>query len=387
MLLDYSFLSDFKPFKKRSPAQERYKKSYLLGVALLLVTTIVLFILQFILAPQPPVLLIRESYLALSSAKEAKADEYAAETYRQAEESWENLLRYWRSENKKWRVSRDYVELAKLALQTKTLCEEAKKKSQYQQDSLRSRITIAAALLRQKVSEYKAEYGNLPVEKSALRRMSECELLLREGEQAALRGRYHQALQCISQAESKLNGIPHEVDQLLTSYLRQLPTWRRWVEETLNWSRENDKEVIIVNKLARKLQVYRSGLLLHEFSVEFGRNWLGAKRYRGDGATPEGKYHILHKKGRKETRYYLALEIDYPNESDREAFELAKRKGEISADAHIGGLIEIHGEGGRGVNWTEGCVALKNSDMEKLYNLVDEGTPVTIVGSLNGYKK
>jgi L,D-peptidoglycan transpeptidase YkuD (ErfK/YbiS/YcfS/YnhG family) len=57
-------------------------------------------------------------------------------------------------------------------------------------------------------------------------------------------------------------------------------------------------------------------------------------------------------------------------------------KGTLPRSAKIGGLIEIHGDGGRGVDWTEGCVALTDSEMDIVFKVAKEGTPVTIVGSM-----
>ncbi len=85
-----------------------------------------------------------------------------------------------------------------------------------------------------------------------------------------------------------------------------------------------------------------------------------------------------------QSKYYRALLLDYPNDADRERFAAAQRRGEIPRDARIGGLIEIHGEGGRGQNWTEGCVALSNRDIDDLFPRVSVGTPVTIVGGDGG---
>ena len=59
-----------------------------------------------------------------------------------------------------------------------------------------------------------------------------------------------------------------------------------------------------------------------------------------------------------------------------------KRKGVYAKNKDIGGLIEVHGDGGRGADWTEGCIALSNSEMEKLFNMIPAGTPITIIGSL-----
>ena len=112
--------------------------------------------------------------------------------------------------------------------------------------------------------------------------------------------------------------------------------------------------------------------------------WVGHKRHRGDGATPEGRYHVIRKKDSNRTIYHKALEINYPNETDQEAFRVAVARGELPRGTHIGGLIEIHGEGGKGANWTAGCVALRNTDMEAVFEIAKVGTPVTIVGSLKG---
>ena len=91
--------------------------------------------------------------------------------------------------------------------------------------------------------------------------------------------------------------------------------------------------------------------------------------------------HITQKKGHGKTVYTLALLLDYPNSQDRERFKEAKARGEIPHNARIGGLIEIHGSGGRGYDWTEGCAALSDEDMKWLFHRVQVGTPVFIVGT------
>jgi len=122
------------------------------------------------------------------------------------------------------------------------------------------------------------------------------------------------------------------------------------------------------------------GTPVRTYDAEVGSNALGVKQRQGDRATPEGRYHIVKKKDRGQSRYYRALLLDYPNDADRQRFAAAQRRGEIPRGARIGGLIEIHGDGGRGQNWTEGCVALSNRDLDDLYPRVGAGTRVTIVG-------
>ena len=87
------------------------------------------------------------------------------------------------------------------------------------------------------------------------------------------------------------------------------------------------------------------------------------------------------------TKYYKALLISYPNEEDKKRYDLSIRNGIVPKDKGIGGLIEIHGGGGKGQNWTDGCIALKNEDMDRIYHIASPGTPVTIVGSLKPIKE
>jgi murein L,D-transpeptidase YafK len=111
---------------------------------------------------------------------------------------------------------------------------------------------------------------------------------------------------------------------------------------------------------------------------------MGDKQQRGDRATPEGRYSITTKKSAGQTTYYRALAINYPNADDLARFKKAVKSGALPPGANPGGLIEIHGSGGKGAHWTEGCVALKNEDMRVLFERVSVGTPVTIVGSSDG---
>ena len=154
--------------------------------------------------------------------------------------------------------------------------------------------------------------------------------------------------------------------------------WQAWVEETVEATRSGGT-AIVVDKLNRNCLVVRGRKVVARFHGELGRNGLSDKLYAGDGATPEGKYKVTHKN--TGSRYFLALLLDYPQSQDLARHDLAAREGRIPAGAGPGGLIEIHGNGGRGNDWTEGCVALKDEDMELLFNLVEVGTPVTIVGT------
>jgi len=130
------------------------------------------------------------------------------------------------------------------------------------------------------------------------------------------------------------------------------------------------------------LYVYQSGKVIRSYDAEFGPNWMAHKERTGDRATPEGNYRIVSKKERGSTIYHKAMLLDYPNAEDRVRFAAKKRKGLISRNAGIGNLIEIHGNGGKGFDWTIGCIGLRDRDIDDLYRLVGSGTRVTIVGSI-----
>jgi L,D-peptidoglycan transpeptidase YkuD (ErfK/YbiS/YcfS/YnhG family) len=163
---------------------------------------------------------------------------------------------------------------------------------------------------------------------------------------------------------------------------RRLRQWRAWAEETVAASKSSGRTAIVVDKLGRRLKVYDAGRLVATFHAELGVNGLKEKRHAGDKATPEGRYRITEARQNGATRYYKALLLDYPNVHDRARFASDQRLGLVPARAGLGGLIEIHGDGGEGKDWTDGCVALRNSDMDSLFRWSQVGTPVTIVGTL-----
>jgi murein L,D-transpeptidase YafK len=157
--------------------------------------------------------------------------------------------------------------------------------------------------------------------------------------------------------------------------------WKNLTEKAIKESRKNGNYSIIIDKFSRKFLVYHNGTIKWEFDAELGKNWVGDKRMKGDNATPEGAYRITKKFDSRKTKYYKALLLDYPNAEDLAKFNSEKARGTIPAGAKIGGLIEIHGNGGKGIDWTEGCIALTDKEMDVVFRIATVGTPVTIVGS------
>jgi len=162
---------------------------------------------------------------------------------------------------------------------------------------------------------------------------------------------------------------------------KQLNRWRALANETIAYSRQSGETVFLVDKLKRKLHVYTAGKRVATFNAELGVKGLRQKLHSGDQATPEGRYRVTQVRGPGRTQYYKALLLDYPNSEDRARYAYGRRTGAVPGRAGIGSLIEIHGDGGQGRDWTDGCVALRNDDMDRLFTRARQGMTVTIVGT------
>jgi len=136
-------------------------------------------------------------------------------------------------------------------------------------------------------------------------------------------------------------------------------------------------DLIRVYKHDHWMAVYRDGQIVREFFVSLGRGGLGPKRHWGDGRVPEGVYPITAHNPR--SSYHLSLRIGYPT-----AQQVAVAR---EAGLNAGGDIMIHGlPNGNGwigsrqmrLDWTEGCIALTNPEIEWLYRVVADGTPIEI---------
>lgn len=193
--------------------------------------------------------------------------------------------------------------------------------------------------------------------------------------------RYDSAMEKVEDAAALLNGAEKLVTPILKRYSQNdiINKWRKFVRDTIDESKRKKMAVIVVDKAERTLTLYINGKILQAFNIGFGRYGYRDKLFSGDDATPEGRYKIIKKSGRGESKYYRALLLDYPNQEDRKEFLKAKKRGLISKNARIGGLIEIHGGGEEST--TNGCIALENNHMDELFDKVAIGTPVTIVGA------
>jgi len=325
-----------------------------------------------------------EARLALSAAHHAEAKTYTPKLLQMAESRWERAHRSWHFQNQRWRLRRNYQSVIDSVTIATRMARQASTLAVAKRDSLQWLSATGITLVKDKIDSFKAQFNHLPVQAALRKKFLAGELAILESELAFNRRDYFRAVAKYRQAAGDVGSAGEQAGKTLRAYLSHLPKWRRWVEETIAQSKQDKDLAIVVDKMAANVQIYEAGILRAEYPVELGPRWVGHKRHRGDGATPEGRYRVLRKKDTNRTIYHKALEINYPNDADQEAFQSAVARGELPRGTHIGGLIEIHGEGGKGANWTAGCVALRNAHMDAVFKLAKVGTPVTIVGSLKG---
>lgn len=136
-----------------------------------------------------------------------------------------------------------------------------------------------------------------------------------------------------------------------------------------------DVDLVRVEKSARTLTLFARGRPVRVYGgIQLGDEPAGAKRFQGDERTPEGRYLIDY--GNPNSAYHLSLHISYPSATDR-AYAAARGR-------TAGGDIFIHGQpngmaGRRDGDWTDGCIALSNAEIEEVWSLVGDGTEIEIV--------
>ena len=142
-------------------------------------------------------------------------------------------------------------------------------------------------------------------------------------------------------------------------------------------SAEKPVDRIVVEKAARTMTLYRGDQKVHTYKVALGSEPKGAKTQQGDHRTPEGKYSIDARN--EHSHYYKSLHISYPNESDRQ--RARKLRVSTGGDIMIHGLPNGYGAIGKAHllhDWTDGCVAVTDEEMDEIWKLVPIGTAVEI---------
>lgn len=136
-------------------------------------------------------------------------------------------------------------------------------------------------------------------------------------------------------------------------------------------------DLVVVHKSTRRMVVYAHGSALRAYVIALGRSPVGPKRHEGDHRTPEGRYIIDHHN--PNSAFHRSLHVSYPSAADA-----ARAR---AAGYAPGGEIMIHGmrHGGGWLgrlhliaDWTDGCIAVTDAEMDELYRIVPDGTPIVI---------
>ncbi|HQO06491.1 MAG TPA: L,D-transpeptidase family protein [Bacteroidales bacterium] len=354
------------------------------------ITTIILVIIFVLLGagtiiainmkPEAPIAEVEMARQALALARNQKAETFAKETFVKAQQLYDSAMIVWNNENEKFFLKRDYQQVRELATLSKQQSDLAIEQAGKSFKNLETAIQRKLIYLNKLVSEIKV-LSRFPLPLKITNSLSKGKLLLNEAQATSRDGMLHQANNKLNEAEKLLEHAHSKANSLIEDYFKNFDNWKMWKANTIRDSKLNKSVAIVVDKYAGKCFLYKNGALTHEFDAELGKNWLGNKRQKGDKVTPEGQYKITDKKENSRTKYYKALLINYPNDDDKKRFQNEVKNGSLAANSKIGNLIEIHGHGGKGSDWTDGCVALTNSDMDILFKVVQKGTPVTIIGS------
>ncbi len=137
-----------------------------------------------------------------------------------------------------------------------------------------------------------------------------------------------------------------------------------------------------MQKGPHRLHLVAGGTIVRTYSVALGWGGMGPKKYEGDGVTPTGTYAITDK---IPSKWHTFLGVNYPSLEDQRAFPLRRARGEVPAGRGIGFGIALHGhaksqEDGahKKEDWTLGCIALDNGEIDEVASVVKRGTRIVI---------
>ena len=317
----------------------------------------------------------------MTKAKTVNADIYAPEYYLAAETNYKYAFIELRRQNEKLFFQRNFSKARELIILAILKAELAQNASGTNKDTQKARFLKETEMLRKKLDSYHDFFIKLPLRIQTRKDYEFGKLSLEESVNAFESGDIMKANRKLNEGKARISYADAEVNAHLKEYFLKFSKWQNWVQGTIAASANNNCYALVIDKIKHKGFLYYDGKLSKEYDVEFGRNWIGDKLYAGDNATPEGRYMVTRKKNSRDSGYYKAMMLNYPNEEDRAEFAARRRSGQIPKSRGIGGLIEIHGNGGKGVDWTKGCVALSDDKIDELYSKLSVGSLVTIVGS------
>jgi len=349
----------------------------LFAVAVPVGLAIFLLALVFYQRDYPPTAVQANAKAALDRAARGGAARYAADDYNQAEEAFKKGSMALAYQNGRFALLRNYQEADTLLAGAMQLALKATDETQARIDSLDSLARNQIDDLERELALCREALDGTLTNFSAERYWATSELSLKAARLLIVKAEYEDAMGSIAKGKKALKQVVEAMAEAANHEKGNIAVWRTWVQDTLGESRANGSYAVIVDKSIHKAYLVNGGTVVRSYRCDLGWNSAEQKYFQGDGATPEGRYKVTVVK--RASKYYRALLLNYPNDLDKRRFAENKHKGVISRYARIGALIEIHGGGGRDQDWTDGCIAFTNKDMDSIMKCVAAGTPVTIV--------
>lgn len=346
----------------------------------------VALVFLFFSCSKPPTDLLQTARRAIEGAYRMGAGEYAPNRLEEAEGALQRAIYIVQQQRARPFFVRNYGQVWPVLHASFEASSLAKRETMARMDSLRTEAEVeiegAAAIIPQVLEKM----TKVPVNQYNRQRIIYAQIALSEALFALSEEDFLRARAKAQEASVQAMEVQHRVDTILIKYLTPyaLAQWKRWVNETIAWSDRHDTYVLIVDKMRRRCDVYFDGKLQASYPVDLGSGPLGHKSIQGDRVTPEGKYRVVAKRDIGHSRYRRSLVLNYPTKEDSIRFWRAKAQGHLPKRAKLGGQIEVHGGGVKGTNWTLGCIALRNEDIDQVFRHVAVGTLVTIVGGYGG---
>lgn len=325
-----------------------------------------------------------EIQLALTQEQDiwrAGASIYAPEGYQQYLSTLNTARDLFARERSRMVWFRDYQPIVQSFSQVLDMGKKLEQDVQVEKLKQSTEVSVSAQTLKKRILLLRELSETLKDRRLAMRKLTQADLRVEEACRLSTANRSKEASERLNSARIDIDVVIKTIKPLVVRYAdrNQIARWRTLVDNAVADSKRSGCDLIVINKIERQLTLYRNGNRVRTFNAGFGFNFLADKLYSGDKATPEGEYRIVQKLD--QSRYYKALTIDYPNDEDRRRFDLAKRKNLIPGNVGIGNRIQIHGGGGD--TMTNGCISLNDNYIDDLFNQVDVGTPVVIVGTID----
>lgn len=344
-------------------------------------TVLILLIILFWAAPRAPLKLSRAAWETIRRVETGQKP-YAADILNSARQHYDHAWAEIQIQMSRPLPLRSFQTSEILLIQAMGLADAAEALGQLAHERSRDEMIRRVGDLRRDLNHYDRELQHSLKSVSLRSLATQAELKVGLAEQHLADNKPSERI--INDAQCAVDELRMALDREYEADSALMPLWDDWLHETLQWTRETDSSAVLVVKATHCGYLLKGGTIISSFPIELGYRSGRQKMHSGDGATPEGMFRIV---ARRDTgaAYYRALDLDYPTFSDSIRYEVSRKLGTIPLDVGIGGSIQIHGEGGRQTDWTNGCVAVTNEMMDTLMERLDVGDRVTIVRQLNGW--